>query len=126
MVLCNGWLLIFILLSTIDCACSILDETLGKFTSLTDSVVEDNEVGSSHTAKSGPKKGTRATLTAVVPAGKVQVIMDFSEALVLSPAVGIAEARCWLSGPSPAGLTTEILGENCSCAFFHPAPGCIM
>ena len=75
-----------------------------------DSVVEDNEVGLKHTANSGPKKGTRATLTVAVPAGKTSVVLDFSEALVLPPAVGIAEARCVLSGPFATGLTTEILG----------------
>jgi len=55
-------------------------QTLANFDSLTDSVVENNEMGSSHNA-SGPgmKKGTRATLSAAVAAGDDSAVLDFSE-----------------------------------------------
>ena len=97
----------------------ILDETLGPFKTLTDSIIEDNEVGVKHTASKGPKKGTRATMSATVPPGKDTVELDFSDALVLPAAVGIAEARCVLSvmpgggGGSSSfapGLATQVFG----------------
>ena len=97
----------------------VLDETLGTFTALTDSVVEDNEVGEKHTDHTGPKKGTRATMSMPVPPGKDMVQFDFSEALVLPAAVGIAEARCVLSIAPGAGLvsyapglSTQVFGGN--------------
>ena len=70
------------------------------------------QVGATHIAIGGPKKGTRATLSAVVAPGNDTALLDFSSALLMPPAVGIAEARCTLTGPFAAAISTEILDGN--------------
>lgn len=90
----------------------ILDDTEGNFTSLIDSVIEDNEVGLKHTASSGPKKGTRSTMSKPVPPGASAVDFDFSDSLLFSGSVGIAEARCFIGGPIPAAISTQILPQQ--------------
>lgn len=87
-------------------ATMVVDETLGKFLSIADTVVEGNQVQPSKFK--GKKLGTRATRSAAVPANESTVTLDFSEDLVLG-SVGIAEARCYLScggsGGCPQGAT---------------------
>ena len=111
------------MLKRVGWVAQILDETLGNFASLTDSVVEDNEVGPKHTATDGPKKGTRATLSATVPAGQTEVVLDFSSALIMPPTVGIAEARCSLLSSSFAtGLAAAPMGNKLHVTLERAAP----
>ena len=74
------------------------------FTSLAESVVENNMAAQSMT-----KVGTRATLTANVHGTEAR--LDFSAYLAL-PGIDIAEARCTLLGAAPVAMATEIAGQT--------------
>ena len=70
-----------------------------------------------------PKKGTRATLSATVPAGQTEVVLDFSSALIMPPTVGIAEARCSLLSSSFAtGLAAAPMGNKLHVTLERAAP----
>uniref|UniRef100_A0A7S4B4L1 Uncharacterized protein n=1 Tax=Chrysotila carterae TaxID=13221 RepID=A0A7S4B4L1_CHRCT len=78
----------------------LLDETHGSFDSVTDTVVENNEV----TAIVGAAKklGTRATLSTQMFPGTQSTAIDFSPALIFGSKVGIAEesVRCTMHAPA--------------------------
>jgi hypothetical protein len=85
----------------------VLDETEGKFTSVIDTVIENNEVGVS-VAKVG-KVGTRATVTAPVGTNST-VRISFEGALLFGTAVGIDESSisCELHGPWATALSSMV------------------
>ena len=95
----------------------VLDETRGSFTGVYDTVIENNAVGVEFEAgknvPAGLHRGTRATLSSAVAAGRSAVTLDFGNALVFSSAVGINidEVRCGLSGSFATALSAEVDGN---------------
>ena len=85
----------------------VLDETAGRFVNVTDTVVENNEVGPSVVRLHG-KQSTRATIRAVIAPGSRSQKLDFSESLLFGSPVGIHEANCWLNVEHSCGFAPGI------------------
>ena len=88
----------------------VLDETHGSIASVSDTIVESNEVGSSLTNK---KLSTRATKAVSIPKGSSSVVVDFADSLLFDQKVGISQARCYLENTNEAmGLSTIVSGNK--------------
>ena len=105
----------------------VLDESAGKFVNVTDTVVENNQVGPSVVKLHG-KQSTRATMAATVPRNSRSLSLDFSEALLFGSTVGIHEANCWLNVKQSChfapGISSEATSESTTVVvtLSEPAP----
>ena len=88
----------------------VLDESAGSFVNVTDTVVENNQVGPS-VIKIHGKQSTRATIRATVPPGSRTQMLDFTEALIFGSEVGVYEAECWLNVEQSCNYAPGISSE---------------
>ena len=75
-----------------------------------DVVVESNQVDATDAAAN--KTGTRATLSAQLPAGASEATLDFSRYLMFRTPIDAASVRCWLYGPHATALSAETVGAG--------------
>ena len=85
----------------------VLDERLGSFRSVTDVVIEGNEVDATDAAAN--KTGTRATLSAPLAPGASSALLYF-DAYLLFASLPIDEPsiRCFLHGPHATALSATL------------------
>lgn len=88
-----------------------VDESAARFSNVTDSVIENNAV-SAEISQQQIKRSTRATLSAVVPAGQSKVVLDFSAFLLFPTGIGFGEINCWLNGPHVAALSATAMPKE--------------
>jgi hypothetical protein len=88
----------------------VLDETQGSIVSVSDTIVESNEVGPSLLHK---KLSTRATKTVPVSKGSSSAVLDFTDSLIFDSKVGISQVRCFLVNTNEAmGLSSTVSGNT--------------
>ena len=97
----------------------IVDEGANTFGSLSESIIENNVA-----TKSVFKRSTRATLKQQVSDG-VSTTLDFTTYLAF-PGIAIVEARCFLSSPTPAALSTVIDGLKLTVHFSMSVTGVVL
>jgi hypothetical protein len=88
-----------------------IDESAATFANVTDSVIENNIV-SADISEKHLKRGTRATLSAVVPAGQDRVVLDFTDYVLFPTGIGFGEINCWLNGPHVTALSSTAMRKD--------------
>jgi len=84
-------------------ASMVLDERLGNFGALVDTLIENNEVVSSE-----QKRGSRATKSVTINAGKAHAVMYFDKDLLFDVPIEEASVRCWLYGTHATAIVGEV------------------
>lgn len=97
----------------------VLDEEAGKFTSVVDTVIENNEVDSLDLAAG--KAGTRATKSAVLKAGAISADIYFDKDLIFNTPIDHASVRCWLYGPFATAVVGHLKYDQCVTAVLAEA-----
>ena len=77
-------------------------QTAGRFVIVTETVVENNEVGPSVVKIKGTQS-TRTTIRAAIPADGRTAHLDFTVSLLSGSEVGIHESNCWLNTEEGCG-----------------------
>ena len=86
----------------------VLDESAGTFTGLTDSIVENNlvEVGT-------PKLGARATKTLILQESESSGFLNFTDALIFGPVIGIDHnsVLCSVLGRNALSVSAAVMED---------------
>lgn len=92
----------------------VVDETEGRFTSLSDSVIENNEVG--QTVAAAGKLGTRATKTLVLHPGASTGVLHFDDSLIFGSSISIdpASTVCNVQGDHATAVATSVVPGSLS------------
>lgn len=96
----------------------ILDESDGTFVSLSDSVVEDNEVDKAVAAAG--KLGTRATKTLLLQPGDSYGVLNYTDSLVFGYAISIDpdSVVCNLHGAHATAVSSAVLPKTTTIAIY--------
>jgi len=98
-----------------------LDETLGSFGSIIDTVIENNEVDVTDAAVG--KKSSRATKSVVLGEGSRDTLIYFVDDLVFNSRIDEASVRCWLYGVHSTSVSATLKYDMCvNATLAEPVP----